>query len=98
MEAEYVVEKAIKEQTIRGLIDYDPKNKTRFLCSNETMDIYHTIEPQLAFDSRIKSCLELHKLAVRALRYPSDSDKSNVDSHEKQKEREILVKIDLNSK
>ena len=66
------------------------KNKLRYLQSNEATNIYHTIEPQLAFDTRIKNCLELHNVAVKALRYPSDTKTGDVESIEKQREREIL--------
>lgn len=52
-------------------------------------DIYRTTEPQFAYDTRIKSCLELHNLAVKALRYP-DTKKPDSEKTEQQRERELL--------
>lgn len=95
MEAEYVVEKAIKDQTISGVIEYETKDESRYLRSNEATDVYHTIEPQLTYDSRIKNCMNLHNAAVKALRYPSHTKNTDIESIEKQREREILVSFFL---
>ncbi|KAI1704941.1 PCI domain-containing protein [Ditylenchus destructor] len=89
-EAEYVVEKAIKEKTIDGCITYDRKTQERYLQSSESQDVYRTTEPQFTFDTRIRSCLELHNVAVKALRYPSDQKNGDVESIEQQREREIM--------
>jgi hypothetical protein len=52
-------------------------------------DIYRTTEPQFAFDTRIRNCLELHNLAVKALRYP-ENKKADEGKTEQQRERELL--------
>ncbi|KAK0417955.1 hypothetical protein QR680_013297 [Steinernema hermaphroditum] len=88
VEAEYVVAKAIKNGTIDGTISSDANSNERYMQSNETEDIYRTIEPQVHYDTRIKYCLELHNQAVKALRYPSNSYAKNVESIEEQRERE----------
>lgn len=56
--------------------------------STESADVYRTTEPQYLFDNRIRSCLELHNLAVKALRYPPKSYAKDVESIEEQRERE----------
>ncbi|KAI1697252.1 PCI domain-containing protein [Ditylenchus destructor] len=89
-EAEYVVEKAIKEKTIDGCITYDRKTQERYLQSSESQDVYRTTEPQFTFDTRIRSCLDMHNVAVKALRYPSDQKNGDVESIEQQREREIM--------
>ena len=86
-----MVEKAIKEKTIDGCITYDRKTQERYLQSSESQDVYRTTEPQFTFDTRIRSCLEMHNVAVKALRYPSDQKNGDVESIEQQREREILV-------
>jgi len=89
-EAEYVVEKAIKEGTIDGCIVYDKRTKERYMQTTEGQNVYRTTEPQFAFDNRIRSCLELHNVAVKALRYPSDTKSGDIESIEQQREREIM--------
>uniref|UniRef100_A0A915E3K4 PCI domain-containing protein n=1 Tax=Ditylenchus dipsaci TaxID=166011 RepID=A0A915E3K4_9BILA len=89
-EAEYVVEKAIKENTIEGCIVYDKKSKERYMQTTEAHNVYRTTEPQFSFDTRIRNCLELHNVAVKALRYPSDTKNGDIESIEQQREREIM--------
>jgi 26S proteasome regulatory subunit N3 len=57
------------------------------MVSKETGDIYSTNEPQLAFNSRIAFCLNMHNEAVRALRFPPNSHKEK-ESAEKRRERQ----------
>jgi len=89
-EAEYVVEKAIKDGTIDAVLDYDKVAKCRYMRSKETQDIYRTTEPQYSYDSRICSCLSLHNQAVKARRYPSKIKNGEVESIEQQRERELM--------
>ncbi|TKR68035.1 hypothetical protein L596_024084 [Steinernema carpocapsae] len=88
VEAEYMVAKAIKDGTIDANISSDVSTSERYMQSNETEDIYRTVEPQQHYDSRIKYCLELHNQAVKALRYPPNNYAKNVESIEEQRERE----------
>ncbi|MCI02975.1 26S proteasome non-ATPase regulatory subunit 3-like [Trifolium medium] len=57
------------------------------MVSKETGDIYATKEPQLAFNSRIAFCLNMHNEAVRALRFPPNTHKEK-ESAEKRRERQ----------
>ncbi|KAK0406575.1 hypothetical protein QR680_018661 [Steinernema hermaphroditum] len=88
VETEYMVAKAIKDGTIDATISSDAKSSERYMQSNETEDIYRTVEPQVHFNTRIKYCLELHNQAVKALRYPPNNYAKNVESIEEQRERE----------
>ncbi|EHA8590697.1 putative 26S proteasome non-ATPase regulatory subunit 3 [Cocos nucifera] len=58
-----------------------------WIVSKETGDIYSTNEPQIAFNSRIVFCLNMHNEAVRALRFPPNSHKEK-ESAEKRQERQ----------
>jgi len=88
-EAEYIVAKAIRDDTVDAMITFDSKTADRYMQSGVSENIYRTTEPQYAYDTRIKSCLELHNLAVKALRYP-DNKKPQHEKTEQQRERELL--------
>ena len=45
-------------------------------------------EPQQAFHSRIAFCLNTHNEAVKALRFPPDAHKKELESAEKRRERQ----------
>ncbi|XP_074279117.1 putative 26S proteasome non-ATPase regulatory subunit 3 [Silene latifolia] len=82
-DAESIVAKAIRDGAIDAALDH----ANGYMLSKETGDIYSTTEPQSAFDSRIAFCLNMHNEAVRALRYPPNSDKEK-ESAEKRRERQ----------
>ncbi|PAV91826.1 hypothetical protein WR25_18986 [Diploscapter pachys] len=88
IETEYLVAKAILDNSIDAQITSDTKDGDRYMMSSETADVYRTTEPQNHFDTRIKYCLEIHNQAVKALRYPPNK-KSDVESIEAQREREL---------
>ncbi|CAD5206940.1 unnamed protein product [Bursaphelenchus okinawaensis] len=89
IEAEYIVAKAIKDHTVDAIITCDSRTDSRYLQSGVSENLYRTTEPQYAYDTRIKNCLELHNLAVKALRYP-DNKKPENEKTEQQRERELL--------
>ena len=64
-DAESIVSKAIHDGAIDATLDHT----NGWMVSKETGDIYSTNEPQIAFNSRIAFCLNMHNEAVRALRY-----------------------------
>ncbi|CAL1362121.1 unnamed protein product [Linum trigynum] len=82
-DAESIVSKAIRDGAIDAAIDH----KNGWMVSKETGDIYSTNEPQMAFNSRIAFCLNMHNEAVRALRFPPNSHKEK-ESAEKRRERQ----------
>ncbi|XP_055814712.1 probable 26S proteasome non-ATPase regulatory subunit 3 [Solanum dulcamara] len=67
-DAENIVAKAIRD----GIIDATLDHANGWLVSKATGDVYSTYEPQIAFDSRIVFCLNMHNEALRALRFPRD--------------------------
>lgn len=89
-EAEYVIAKAIRDKIVDAVITFDTKNSNHYMQTGNAEDIYRTTEPQFAYDTRIKSCLELHNLAVKALRYPDTKKKQDGEKTEQQRERELL--------
>ncbi|GKV20903.1 hypothetical protein SLEP1_g30950 [Rubroshorea leprosula] len=70
-----------------GAIDAILDHANGWMLSKETGDIYSTNEPQIAFNSRIAFCLNMHNEAVRALRFPPNSHKEK-ESAEKRRERQ----------
>ncbi|KAK6946448.1 26S proteasome regulatory subunit, C-terminal [Dillenia turbinata] len=82
-DAESIVAKAIRDGAIDATLDH----ANGWMVSKETGDIYSTNEPQLAFNSRIVFCLNMHNEAVRALRFPPNSHKEK-ESAEKRRERQ----------
>ncbi|XP_073045809.1 probable 26S proteasome non-ATPase regulatory subunit 3 [Primulina eburnea] len=81
-DAESIVSKAIRDGAIEATLDH----ANGWMVSKETGDIYSTNEPQVAFNSRIAFCLNMHNEAVRALRFPPNSHKEK-ESAEKRRER-----------
>ncbi|XP_049415663.1 probable 26S proteasome non-ATPase regulatory subunit 3 [Solanum stenotomum] len=65
-DAENIVAKAIRDGAIDATLDH----ANGWLVSKATGDVYSTNEPQIAFDSRINFCLNMHNEALRALRLP----------------------------
>ncbi|KAM7479463.1 hypothetical protein LguiA_027676 [Lonicera macranthoides] len=82
-DAESIVSKAIRDSAIDATLDH----ANGWMVSKETGDIYSTNEPQIAFNSRIAFCLNMHNEAVRALRFPPNSHKEK-ESAEKRRERQ----------
>nr|XP_043612727.1 probable 26S proteasome non-ATPase regulatory subunit 3 [Erigeron canadensis] len=82
-DAESIVSKAIRDGAIDATLDH----ANGWMVSKETGDIYSTNEPQMAFNSRIAFCLNMHNEAVRALRFPPNSHKEK-ESAEKRRERQ----------
>ncbi|XP_061364843.1 probable 26S proteasome non-ATPase regulatory subunit 3 [Gastrolobium bilobum] len=82
-DAESIIAKAIRDGAIDATLDH----ANGWMVSKETGDIYITNEPQLAFNSRIAFCLNMHNEAVRALRFPPNTHKEK-ESAEKRRERQ----------
>ncbi|KAL9330419.1 hypothetical protein ACSQ67_000029 [Phaseolus vulgaris] len=81
-DAESIVAKAIRD----GAVDASLDHADGWMVSKETGDIYSTNEPQVAFNSRISFCLNMHNEAVLALRFPPNTHKEK-ESAEKRRER-----------
>ncbi|KAJ8624780.1 hypothetical protein MRB53_033310 [Persea americana] len=82
-DAESIVAKAIRDGAIDATLDH----ANGWMVSKEMGDVYSTNEPQIAFNSRIAFCLNMHNEAVKALRFPPNSHKKE-ESAEKRRERQ----------
>lgn len=82
-DTEYIVAKAIRDGGISASIDHD----AGCMLSNAKLNIYDTSEPLEAFHDRICFCLNIHNEAVKAMRYPPDAHKDDLESAEERKER-----------
>ncbi|KAJ8648028.1 hypothetical protein MRB53_001051 [Persea americana] len=83
-DAESIVSKAIRDGAIDATVDHT----NGWMVSKETGDVYSTTEPQIAFNSRIAFCLNMHNEAVKALWFPPNSHKKEKESAEKRRERQ----------
>uniref|UniRef100_A0AC35TUD4 PCI domain-containing protein n=1 Tax=Rhabditophanes sp. KR3021 TaxID=114890 RepID=A0AC35TUD4_9BILA len=87
-EVEYLVAKAIKDGNINAYITFDKGPGERFMQSKDIEDLYKGEQPQMVFDVRIKTCLELHNLSVKSLRFPPNNKGLSVETIEEQRKRE----------
>ncbi|NWX43782.1 PSMD3 ATPase, partial [Steatornis caripensis] len=83
-DAEFIVAKAIRD----GVIEASINHEKGYVQSKETIDIYSTREPQLAFHQRISFCLDIHNMSVKAMRFPPKSYNKDLESAEERRERE----------
>lgn len=72
---EYIVSKAIRD----GVIEASVNHEYGYMQSRELLDVYSTKLPQEVFDHRIRFCLSLHTDSVKAMRYPSDDSKAELN-------------------
>lgn len=77
-DAEFIVAKAIRDGVIEAWLDHDGK----FMQSKESIDVYSTREPQLAFHQRITFCLQIHNQSVKAMRFPPKAYNKDLESAE----------------
>ena len=82
--AEYICSKAIRDGVIDATIDHE----SGWLCSNESADVYCSEEPQKAFHRRIAFCLDSHNEAVKAMRYPPDAYKKELNKNKNKNKKD----------
>ncbi|KAJ1977304.1 26S proteasome non-ATPase regulatory subunit [Dimargaris verticillata] len=87
-DAEYIVSKAIRDGVIDATIDHE----RGFIQTKEVADVYATSEPQETFNQRIQFCLKLYNESVKALRFPLNAHKKDLESTNEalEREREIV--------
>ncbi|SNX84985.1 probable 26S proteasome non-ATPase regulatory subunit p58 [Melanopsichium pennsylvanicum] len=86
-DAEYIVAKAIRDNVVDSR-DTRVDHEKGEMVNRETKDLYETDEPMQQFQQRIKFCLELHNESVKAMRYPLNGHKEEMDSVKEARERE----------
>jgi len=74
--AEFVVAKAVRD----GVLDATIHHEEGYMQSHDLVDVYSTQEPAEAFHRRIAYCLTTHNDAVRAMRYPPDEYKRQLEA------------------
>lgn len=84
---EYIVAKAIRD----GVIDAEVDHKKGWMKSREAGNVYETDEPQKAFQQRIEFTMNLHNESVKAMRYPLNANKPNVQDSELMRERKLDI-------
>jgi len=75
-QAEFVVAKAVRD----GVLDATLHPKEGYVQSHDLVNVYATKEPTEAFHRRIAYCLTTHNDAVRAMRYPPDAYKKQLEA------------------
>ena len=80
---ESIAAKAIRD----GVIDATLDHAGGVLISSTPKDLYSSFEPQAAFHKRITFCLNMHNDAVKAMAYPADAHKGELEDAEATLER-----------
>lgn len=70
-DCEFIVAKAIRDGAIDATID----NEGGWLASKETVDVYATHDPRIAYDKRIRFCFQMHSLAKNSMVFAADAHK-----------------------
>eukprot|EP00128_Syssomonas_multiformis_P002881 Colp12_sorted_trinity150504_noHs@33024 len=83
-DAEYIVAKAIRDGVIDAVIDHEKG----FVQSKDIVDVYSTEEPQGAFHNRITFCLNLYNESIKAMRFPPNAYRHDLETAEERRERE----------
>uniref|UniRef100_A0A6S8APH1 PCI domain-containing protein n=1 Tax=Aplanochytrium stocchinoi TaxID=215587 RepID=A0A6S8APH1_9STRA len=86
-DAELICAKAIRDRIIEATIDHEKS----VLQSNDTQDIYSTIEPKAQFHKRIEFCLEVHNAAVKAHKYPPNSHRAKLEKDENKENGDVAT-------
>ncbi|KAH8548699.1 proteasome regulatory subunit C-terminal-domain-containing protein [Umbelopsis sp. PMI_123] len=90
-DAEFIVAKSIKDGVIDAVLDHDGG----YMRSKESVDVYSTNEPQSAFNQRITFCLNLHNESIKAMRFPLNAHRKELDNVQEalERERELAQEI-----
>ncbi|WVQ77238.1 hypothetical protein IAR50_006921 [Cryptococcus sp. DSM 104548] len=83
-DTEYIVAKAIKDGVIEAIIN--PQGG--FMESKVAKDVYETDEPQKQFTKRVQYCTTVYNESVRAMRYPPNAHRKELDSAAESRERD----------
>lgn len=82
-DAEFLAAKAIRDGVIDGSLDHEAGT----LEARGAPNVYGTKEPQEAFHRRIAFTLDVHDASVRAMRYPAQALRADLESAEAARER-----------
>ncbi|WWC61685.1 uncharacterized protein I303_104270 [Kwoniella dejecticola CBS 10117] len=93
-DTEYIVAKAIKDGVIDATIDHEKG----YMVSNTINNIYETDEPSKQFNRRVRYCTQVYNESVRAMRYPFNAHRKELDTaaDARERDREIAQLIQEN--
>ncbi|SPO26723.1 probable 26S proteasome non-ATPase regulatory subunit p58 [Ustilago trichophora] len=93
-DAEYIVAKAIRDNVVDSR-DTRVDHEKAEMVNRETKDLYETDEPMQQFQQRIQFCLQLHNESVKAMRYPLNGHRAELNSvaEARERERELAAEI-----
>lgn len=93
-DAEYIVAKAIRDNVVDSR-DTRVDHEKAEMVNRETKDLYETDEPMQQFQQRIHFCLQLHNESVKAMRYPLNGHRAELNSvaEARERERELAAEI-----
>eukprot|EP00756_Hemistasia_phaeocysticola_P052730 Hpha_TRINITY_DN28010_c0_g1::TRINITY_DN28010_c0_g1_i1::g.42519::m.42519/K03033/PSMD3, RPN3; 26S proteasome regulatory subunit N3 len=83
-DAEYIVQKAIRDGVIDATIDHD----RGLVISTDLGDTYASAEPVQQMQKRIGYCVSVHNDAVQAMRYPDTLGEDDDEEERLRKQRE----------
>nr|WRH23619.1 Fructose-1-6-bisphosphatase [Naematelia aurantialba] len=83
-DTEYIVAKAIKDGVIDATIDHTGG----YMQSRIAKDVYETDAPQIEFNRRVGTCTQLYNETVRAMRYPPNAHRRELESAADARERD----------
>ncbi|WVW83688.1 hypothetical protein I302_105709 [Kwoniella bestiolae CBS 10118] len=93
-DTEYIVAKAIKDGVIDAVIDHEKG----FIVSKQIKNVYETDEPTVQFNKRVNFCTQVYNESVRAMRYPPNAHRKELDTaaDARERDREIAQLIQEN--
>ncbi|OCF76375.1 26S proteasome regulatory subunit N3 [Kwoniella mangroviensis CBS 8886] len=93
-DTEYIVAKAIKDGVIDAFIDHEKG----FIVSKQIKNVYETDEPTIQFNKRVNFCTQVYNESVRAMRYPPNAHRKELDTaaDARERDREIAQLIQEN--
>ncbi|KAK8864225.1 hypothetical protein IAR55_001471 [Kwoniella newhampshirensis] len=93
-DTEYIVAKAIKDGVIDATIDH----QGGWMQSKVAVDVYETDIPAMQFNKRVNYCTQVYNESVRAMRYPANAHRKELDTaaDARERDREIAQLIQGN--
>lgn len=90
--AEFIVAKAVRDGVVQAEIDHI----NGYVIPSNNQNVYLTSDPQNEYHSRIMFCMRIHNASVKALRFPTEVHKTELEleSPEERRQREFDILLD----
>ncbi|KNC81469.1 hypothetical protein SARC_06199 [Sphaeroforma arctica JP610] len=94
-DAEYIMAKAIRDGVVNATIDHEGGD----VRTKDAVDTYSTNEPQVQFDQRVQLFMNMYNDTVKAMRFPPNDYRKELESAEErrlrdQQEKEIIEYVE----